>query len=154
MTEVTEADLGDKYWCTTSQVNDRFNLEVGNQVPDHETRIVEATDALQADWADATGKAVPDDLPASPPELLQYATAYEAASQAHLHFAQNISGDNQGDDRHVFLEQKAQKMFDRWKAQTGLDAEGEADGEASESVGGLSGVIGGSDNSPVYRGDD
>jgi len=152
MTEVTDADLGKEKWCTTEQVRDRFQLEIGNQEPDFEGRIVEATDAIQADWAEATGKAIPDDLPADVPDLLQYATAYEAASQAHLHFAQNISGDNDGDQRHVFLSRKSESMFDRWKKQADLDPGSEQSGDASDTVTGQSGVIGGEDRSPIDRG--
>lgn len=153
MTTITDADLGNKYWATSEQVSDRFKIEVGNQNPDHETRIVEATDAIQADWSEATGKSIPDDLPADVPELLQYATAYLAASQAHLHFAQNVSGENNRDERHVFLEDQSQKMFDRWVS-LNVDFDDEGDTADGDDVGGLSGVIGGADRSPIYRGDD
>jgi len=148
---INDSDLGDKYWCTTSQVRDRFNIEIGNSEPDHKQRIIEATDAMQARWAEATGDDIPDDLPSSPDELLQYATAYLAASQAHLHYAQNIQSENNEDQRHVFLEKQADRQFDLWKAKQDLSPESESDGEGSETVAGVSGVIGG--DSPIHRGD-
>lgn len=150
---ITDADLSEKYWCTTEQVRERFNLEVGNQQPDLEGRIVEATDALQARWAEATGDDVPGDLPATVPRLLQYATAYKAASLAHLQFAVNIQSENDGDERPVFLERQSDTMFERWKSQTDLSPGSESDGEASESVSGVSGVMGGDSRSPIQRSD-
>lgn len=153
MTEITDTDLSDDYWATTEQVRDRFEIEVGNQQPDFEQRIVEATEAIQADWAEATGGAIPGDLPSDIPNLLQYATADLAASFAHLNFAQNVAGQNNDDQRHVFLEQRSEKMFDRWKKKADLDPESEREGEASEDVTGRSGVIGGEQNSPIERTD-
>jgi len=152
MSEIKDADLGNKYWCTTQQVRDRFEIEVGNQEPDHEQRIIEATDAMQARWAEATGKTVPDDLPSNVPELLQYATAYEAAYQAHSHYASNIQDNNNDDNRPGRLKSLRDEQFELWRAKEDLTAESEASGEAGETVTGRSGVIGG--RSPVYRGDD
>jgi hypothetical protein len=153
MSVISDSDLGSKYWCTSEQVRDRFELEVGNSDPDFETRIIEATDEVQAQWAEATGKSIPSELPATPPDLLQYAVAYKAASTAHLHFAVNIQSENDGDERHVFLNRKGDTMFERWKDQADLSPESESDGEASGSVTGESGVMGGSNRSPIQRGE-
>lgn len=130
MTVINDSDLDDKYWCTTEQVRDRMEIEVGNSEPDFETRIVEATDAIQADWEEATGK---DDTeyPSTVPDLLQYATAYLAASEAHLNFAKNVSGDNNGDQRHVFLEKKSEQKFEKWRQQADLSAESSTDDTVS-----------------------
>lgn len=155
MPEVTDTDLGDTYWTTTQDVQDEFNLEVSNTEPDHERRIKQATRSMQARWAEATGQEpTAENLPDDVPELLQDATAYLAASMAHLAYATNVQGSNNGDQRHVFLEQKADQAFEDWKRMEDLSAGSESDGEPSETVTGISGVIGGEDNSPIYRGDD
>lgn len=120
VTEVTDSDLGDDHWCTTEQVRDRLELNLNNQEPDYQTRIQEATDAMQSRWEGATGKTA-DDYPSDIPKLLQYATAYLAASEAHLHFAANVSGDNQGDQKPVFLESKADDKFDLWRQKADLE---------------------------------
>lgn len=153
MAEITDGDLGEDYWATTEQVRDRFDITVQNSEPDFEQRITEATDAMQADWAEATGKAIPDGLPDSVPDLLQYATADLAASFAHLNFAQNVAGSNQDDQRHVFLEQRSDKMFSRWRQRADVDPGSEQAGGASDTVTGLSGTIGGDSWSPIERGD-
>lgn len=155
MPEITESDLGDDYWCTSDDVQDEFNLEVSNTEPDHERRISQATRSMQARWAEATGQEPTDaNLPDSVPPLLQDATAYLAASKAHLAYASNVQGSNNGDQRHVFLEQQADAAFEDWKKKEDLSPESEASGEAGETVSGVSGVIGGKDNSPIHRGDD
>jgi hypothetical protein len=141
MAEVQDADLGDgsnqDYWATTAQVRDRLQIEIKNQEPDFETAIIEATDAMQSRWEGATGK-TSGDYPADVPSLLQYATAYLAASEAHLHFAANVSGENQGDQKHVFLENKAEQKFSDWKQQADLDAGSEPAG-SDDGIGSVSG---------------
>lgn len=155
MAKITTADLGDTYWTTTEDVRDEFNLEIGNQQPDFEKRIKQATRAMQARWAEATGlEPTADNLPADVPDLLQDATAYLAASKAHLAYAKNVSGTNNDDKRHVFLDREADDAFENWKRQADLPPGSEPEGEESETVTGFSGVIGGEDNSPIYRGDD
>lgn len=152
--EITDSDLDDKHWCTTEDVQDEFELEVGNQELDHQKRIQQATRSIKARWAEATGLPT-SDAPSTPdeiPELLQDATAYLAASKQHLAFAQNISGTNDGDERHVFLEDASDDAFADWKRQADLDPGSESDGEASDVIGGQSGVIGGDDRSPIHRG--
>lgn len=152
MPEITDSDLGDDYWCTTDDVREEFQLEIQNQEPDFDKRIGQASRRVQAWWADATGKAVPDDLPTDIPELLQDATAYMAASLAHQAFAQNISGDNDDDQRHVFLEDSARDTFEDWKITADLDPGAEQDESASDTVTGQIGTIRG--DNPIYRGDD
>jgi hypothetical protein len=150
---VLDADLDADHWCTTEDVQDEFELEVGNQELDHAKRIQQATRSMKARWAEATGKPV-SEAPATSsdiPDLLQDATAYLAASKQHLAFAQNVSGTNDGDQRHVFLEDAADDAFADWKRQADLDPGSESDGEASEVIGGQSGVIGGDANNPVHR---
>lgn len=125
MAVIQDADLGDKYWTTTEQVRRRMQLEVQNAEPDYEENIIDATDTVQAWWKEATG--LDDaDFPDPIPDLIQSATAYMAASEAHLDFAQNVSGENQGDERHVFLEQKAHRKFNNWKAHADLSPESKA----------------------------
>lgn len=138
MTEITSGDLDSDHWTTTEAVRDELEIKVGDSQPDYQKRIQQATRSVQADWADVTGKSIPDDLPDQPPELLQDATAYLAASMAHLAFASNVSGQNQGDQKHVFLEQQYDKTFERWVQQADLDAEGTGD----DSDGDVSGVAG------------
>lgn len=150
MAEVTEDDLGADRWTTTEDVRDEFQIEVGNREPDFVKRIEQATRRVRAWYKDAAGDEPPDD----PPDLLRDATALLAASLAHQAFSQNISGDNDGDQRTVFLEDSARDTFDDWVVTADLDAESGASGVASDSITGQSGVIGGESNSPIERGDD
>jgi hypothetical protein len=80
------------------------------------------------------------------------ATAYLAASKAHLAYAQNVQGSNNDDNRHIFLEQQADEAFEDWKRKEDLTSGSETSGEAGETVSGFSGVIGGKANSPIHRG--
>jgi len=183
MTVINDDEIGIEYWCTTEQVRDRFQIEVGNEQPDHESQIVEATDMLQARVASATGLPQVTDnsdtggvlgnddgftlggstggtvsVETEPgrgvvPPLLQYATAYKAASLAHLKFAVNVQSENDGDQRPAFLNTQADEMFSRWKDRNDLNAESERENEASESVSGVSGVMGGDSRSPIQRSD-
>lgn len=133
MAEVTSIS-GDA-WCLTSDVRDRIRLKVGQDNPDFETEIEEATDSMQSMWSEFSGAAVgSSDMPATEsdlPNLLQQATAYMAASEAHLKFSQNVRGQNEDGQRHVFLEDKAQDKFDQWKSQADLDPEDEDDPDVS-----------------------
>jgi len=113
---------------------------------------VEATDAIQADWAEASGGDIPDDFPDPVPDLLQYATAYEAAANAQLQYSQNVTGENSDDQRPADLRSMADRMFDRWTAQADFDPGSEQDGDASDTVTAKSGVIGGVSRSPIDRG--
>lgn len=149
MPEVTDADLGADYWTTTEDVRDEFQLEIGNREGDFQKRIEQATRRVRAWYKDAAGEGPPD----QPPALLQDATALMAASLAHQAFSQNIQGDNDGDQRHVFLEDSARDTFDDWVVDADLDAESGASGVASDSITGKSGVIGGDVNSPIERRD-
>lgn len=128
MSVIGEADLDGDHWATTEDVREEFQIEVGNQEPDFERRIKQATRSIRARWSDTTGKAVTDapDTMSDIPELLRDATAYLAASKAHLAYAANVSGQNNGDDRHVFLSNEADRAFDDWVQQADLDAEGDA----------------------------
>lgn len=148
MAEVTT--LSADAWALTSDVRDDFNIEVQNQEPDFERRIEQATRRVRAWYTDATGQDAPD----QPPDLLRDATSLLAASLAHQAFAYNIQGTNDGDDRHVFLEDAARDTFEDWKAEAEVDPGDETSGDASDTVTGKTGVIGGSDRSPIYRGDD
>lgn len=144
MTEVTS--ISADAWCLTEQVRDRLRLKVGQDNPDWETEINEATDTLQSWWSDATGKPVDsDDLPTSDSDLdslLQQATAYMAASEGHLKYSQNVRGQNEDGNRHVFLEDKAQDKFDQWKARAELDPEDEDDPDVTGTdVQGRTGTI-------------
>lgn len=148
MPEVTDDDLGADNWCTTDDVREEFQLEIGNREPDFERRIDQATRAMQARWADATGN--PPSDAGDPPPLLRDATAYLAASKAHMAFSQNIANDNDGDDRHVFLEDAADDAFEDWKRQADLEPGDDTD--PGSGVGGMSGVIGGTDDTGIHRG--
>ena len=150
MSTIQEDDLGPDYWCTSEDVRDDFQLEIRNREPDFDRRIQRATRRVRARYEDAAGQ----DAPEQPPDLLRDATALLAASLAHQAFSQNISGDNQGDQRHVFLEDTAWDTFEDWKSQADLDPGDESTGDASDTVTGKSGVIGGRSNSPIERGDD
>lgn len=134
MGTITDSDLGDDYWATTEQVQDRIRMEIQNSDPDWDTEINEATDDIQARWEDATGK-TDSDYPDPVPKLLQYATAYLAASEAHLHFAANVSGENNGDEKHVFLEQKARQKFEKWRAKADLQAGSDTESSPSTVAG-------------------
>jgi hypothetical protein len=147
MAEVTT--LSADSWCLTDDVRDDFNIEIQNQEPDFERRIEQATRRVRAWYVDATGQDAPD----TPPDLLRDATSLLAASLAHQKFAQNISGTNDGDERHVFLEDAARDTFEDWKASAEVDPGDDTDGSASDTVSGKSGVIGGADRSPIWRGD-
>jgi len=149
MAEVTEADLGADNWATTADVRDEFQIEIGNREPDFVKRIEQATRRVRAWYQDAAGEAAPD----QPPDLLRDATALLAASLAHQAFSQNVSGDNDGDQRSVFLEDAAYDTFDDWKVTADLDAESGSTGVASDRITGRSGVIGGDNNSPIERRD-
>jgi len=154
MTEISENDLGDEYWCTSDDVQDEFELSVQGSNPDHQSRIEKATRMVQADWADVTGGQVPDDLPdvtATTNALLRDATAYLAASLAHLKYAQNVQGENDGDERPVFLESKADDAFESWKVVAGQQVDDDQDTSGS-GVDAVSGTIAGKD--PIHRGDD
>lgn len=147
MADVTESDLGPSKWCTTADVNAEFQLEIGNQEPDFVKRIEKATRRVRAWYKDAAGEDAPD----QPPDLLRDATALLAASLAHQAFAQNISGTNDGDERHVFLEDSARDTYDDWVTQADLESESETSGAASDNITGQSGVIGGDANNPIER---
>lgn len=127
MTEVTS--ISAETWCLTEDVRDRIRLKVGQDNPDWEREINEATDSVQSMWSDATGQQVgSSDMPTTDSELddlLQQATAYMAASEAHLKYSQNIRGGNEDGNRHVFLEDKAQDKFDQWQTRAELDPEDE-----------------------------
>lgn len=143
--DVTEDDLGTEYWATSDDVQDEFELSVQGEAPSHRTRIEKATRMVQADWSDITGGTIPDDLPDITDDengLLRDATAYLAASLAHLKYAQNVSGDNNDDDRHIFLENMADKAFDRWTSVAEVKPDDSQETSGS-SVGGLSGTISG-----------
>lgn len=148
MTTITKGDLSDDYWCTSEDVQDEFQLEIGNQDPDFEGRIEKATRRVRSWYKDASGDSPPD----KPPDLLRDATALMAASLAHQAYASNIQGENNDDQRHVFLEDSAKDAFEAWKVEAGIDVSGESAGEASETITGKSGTISGDD--PIYRGDD
>lgn len=148
MATINTSDLDADYWATSDDVQDEFQLEIGNQDPDFEKRIKQATRRVRTWYKDADGEDPPDD----PPDLLRDATALMAASLAHQAYASNISGDNNDDRRHVFLEDSAKDAFEAWKVEAGIDVSGESTGEASEDITGLSGTIGG--DNPIHRGDD
>jgi len=129
MAEVTS--ISAETWCLTDDLTDPqsgiLRLNIGQETPDWETVIQAATDSVQSMWSEATGKQVDsDDMPttdADLDDLLQQATAYMAASEAHLRFSSNVRGGNEDGERHVFLEDKAQDKFDQWKARAELEAE-------------------------------
>lgn len=142
---VTEDDLGDNFWATTDDVQDEFELQVQGGTPSHQSRIKKATRMVQADWSDVTGGSIPDDLPAITDDqngLLRDATAYLAASLAHLKYAKNVQGDNNDDDRHVFLEQMADKAFDRWTSVADVKPDDSQESSGGD-VSGISGAISG-----------
>lgn len=141
MSKVTDDDIGTDFWATTDMVQDRFTLEINNQEPTHRERIKEATNSIQADWAAATGKSYPDDVPADPPDLLTYAVADLAASDAHLNFAQNIANENDGDERHVFLENRSERHFKKWKQTANLKSDGRDSDYGPGTVRGRSGSL-------------
>ena len=154
MSEITEADLGDEYWATSDGVQDEFTLTTSGQEPDHESRIQKATRMVQADWSDATGGIIPDDLPditAAQNALLRDATAYLAASLAHLKFAQNVSGDNNGDQRHVFLESKSSQAFDKWTSVAEVKPDDDTD-DSGTDIGGVTGTMFSGNRNPIERG--
>jgi len=118
-------------WCLTEDVRDRLRLKVGQDNPDWQTEIEEATDSMQSKWSEATGQEVGgSDMPTTDSELdplLQQATAYQAASEGHLKYSQNIRSGNDDGQRHVFLEQKANEKFQQWQAKADLEPEDEDD---------------------------
>lgn len=145
MTDVTEDDLGTDYWATSDDVQQEFELSVQGEAPSHRGRIEKATRMIQADWSDVTGGTIPDDLPDVTDDqngLLRDATAYLAASLAHLKYAQNVAGENNDDDRHVFLESMADKAFDRWTSVAEVKPDDSQDGSGSD-VTGISGTVSG-----------
>lgn len=136
MTEIGENDIDSDHWATSDQVRERIQLEFGNKDPDFENRIQNATDSVQADWAEATGKPVPEELPDDPHSLLQAAVADLAASDAHMNFAKNISNDNDGDERHVFLESRSERNFEKWKKTADLEPDSERGDSGVGSING------------------
>jgi len=147
MPTITESDIDAEYWATSEDVRDEFQLEIGNRDPDFGRRITAATRRVRAWYKDAAGEAAP----AAPPPLLRDATALLAASLAHQAFSQNISGDNEGDQRHVFLEDAAKDTFEDWLKAADLEPGDDTADAAGDRVRGKSGVIGGASNSPIHR---
>jgi hypothetical protein len=123
MAEITESDLGQDYWATSDDVQERVRLTIkGNDNPTFTDVIQDATDEVQSWWASETGKTVPDGLPDPIPDLLRSAAAYMAASEAHLRFSRNVrSSDEGGEGRHVFMEKKARQKFEAWENQRDTD---------------------------------
>lgn len=133
MAEVTS--ISADAWCRTEAVRDRLRLKVGQENPDWETEIREATDTVQSMWSEVAGQAVGSPgMPTSDAELdslLQQATAYMAASEGHLKYSQNIRSGNDNGQRHVFLEKKAKEKFDQWQAKADFDPEDADDRQTS-----------------------
>lgn len=137
MAEVTESDLGKDHWTTSDDVQERVRLTIkGNDNPTFQDVIQDATDEVQSWWAAETGKQVPDELPDPVPDLLQSATAYMAASEAHLRFSRNVrsSGEGGDDGRHVFMEKKARKKFEAWENQRDTDPDSQSTGGTTADV--------------------
>ena len=147
MATITESDIGADYWATSEDVRDEFQLEVGNRDPDFDRRIKKATRRLRAWYQDD----IEEPAPADPPALLRDATALLAASLAHQAFSQNISGDNDNDQRHVFLEDSARDTYQDWLKTVDLENDADDADTTGDRIGGKSGVIGGASNSPIHR---
>lgn len=127
MANVTSDDLSDGLWATSDGVRDYLDIPTQGTQKDVETFIDTATDSVQAWWKRETDGNIPDDLPdpstiEEDHPLLVKATELQAASEAHEAEAQNFrSESDEGQARHVFLEERARQKFDEWVTVNGYD---------------------------------
>lgn len=102
-------------WTTQSEVAGIVQVQEQGTEKDYQDEIEDATDTVQSWYIRETDTAV-DDLPSSDadvPDLVQQATAWEAASEAMFKFSQSVQ---QGDDanRDESFHRKAKRKFDDW----------------------------------------
>lgn len=137
MADVSESDLDNDHWGTSSGVRDYLDIPQQGDPRDVETFIETATDTVQAWWKEATDGDIPDDLPTAtdiPDDhpLLQRATELQAASEAHEAVAQNFRAEeDEGQSRHVYLERRARSKFEDWVTVNGY---GETDTTQSQGA--------------------
>jgi len=136
--EVTSSDLDDDRWATSDGVREYIDIPVKGGDKDVEPFITSATDSVQAWWKRATDQDIPGELPdpsslESDHPLLVKATELLAASEAHEANAQNFrSEQDEGQDRHVFLESRAKSKFDDWVTVNGYDVTDTTEAQGSD----------------------
>lgn len=102
-------------WTTQDEVAGIVQIQEQGAEKDYQDEIEDATDTVQSWYIRETDTAV-DDLPSTDgdvPDLVQQATAWEAASEAMFKFSQSVQ---QGDDanRDESFHRKAKRKFDDW----------------------------------------
>jgi hypothetical protein len=128
MAEITSSNLDDEHWATSDGVREYIDIPVKGGEKDVEPFITSATDTVQAWWKRTTDGDIPDDLPPGGSieddhPLLVKATELLAASEAHEANAQNFrSEQDDGQERHVYLERRAESKFDDWVTVHGYGA--------------------------------
>jgi hypothetical protein len=138
MANVTSSDLDDDHWATSDGVLEYIDIPQQGDNPDVETFIVSATDSVQAWWKRATDQDIPSDLPDHTTiednhPLLVKAVELLAASETHESVAQNFrSEQDEGQKRHVFLEQRAESKFDDWVTVNGYDVTDTTEAQGSD----------------------
>lgn len=125
----------DEHWTVSSAVSpDKVDITVNGDPADVESVIEDATRVVQSWWQDATGKDYPSELPdpstvadGGDNDLLGEATAYLAASMEHEKRTDNVRSSQggaegaQAESRYVFLEHRAEQLFDAWVSLNGWD---------------------------------
>lgn len=137
---MTVKNISQDSWAVQSDVADKVQIQERGSEKDYTQEIEEATDTVQSWYIEETDVAE-SDLPSSDselPDLLQQATAWEAASEAMFKFSQSVQN---GDDsnRDESFHRKARRKFDDWKSRQ--DAGKEKTDTAGTSVGGRSGSL-------------
>lgn len=147
MADVTEADVSDDLWATSSKVREHLEIPQKGGSTDVQWAIESATDTVQAWWKRDTDQDIPEDLPdpntlLDDHPLLVRATALLAAAEAHESKAQNIRDDEEADKKHAHLEHRAKKKFDDWVTVNGFgDTDTVQKQDSSPSVGRSSSLI-------------
>lgn len=147
MAEITQ--YSNEYWAlsagvTGGEAGGKIEISTRGTETDVEASIDTATDIVQAWWVEATGKDYPNELP--PPSSLQdgqlndrlaEATEYMAASLEHEKQTENVRATRGEDEqrKYVFLEKRAQQLFDTWVTVRGFDEPGGPDGDTASQVG-------------------
>lgn len=139
---MTVDDISIDHWTTQESVARKYNTKVGGEAMDFTDQISEATDSVQSWYQAATGTPTAE-LPKTEGELddlLEQATAWEAASEAYFAFSQNIQN---GDDlnRDESLHRKARRKFSDWQESDEAEPDSKTDTKSSGSVRGRSGSL-------------
>lgn len=137
--------FSNEYWALSDGVTkDKIEISTRGDTTDVEASIDTATDIVQSWWVDATGKDYPSELPqptslqdGEQNDLLAEATEYLAASLEHEKQTENVRATTERDEqrKYVFLEKRAQQLFDAWVTVRGFDNPDGPDGDGTSDVG-------------------